>query len=89
MVGDVLGPDGLSKNWIVNFIPDHIAGASYYAMFFIGPTIDGKIQTETLPKSGELGVGHVVEPFRNRIGRKMSGSIESHFRAAMAPSRRA
>ena len=35
MVGDVLGPDGLSKNWIVNFIPDHIAGASYYAMFFI------------------------------------------------------
>jgi hypothetical protein len=85
MVGGVLGPDGLSKNWIVNFIPDHIAGASYCAMFFIGPTL----QTETLPKSGELGVGHVVEPFRNRIGRKMSGSIESHFRAAMATSRRA
>ena len=36
MVGGVLGPDGLSKNWIVNFIPDHIAGASYYASFSLG-----------------------------------------------------
>ena len=35
-VGGMLGPDGLSKNWIVNFIPDHIAGASYYASFSLG-----------------------------------------------------
>jgi hypothetical protein len=50
-----LGPDGLSKNWIVNFIADHIAGAIYYATFFIRPTIGGGIQTETLTQNSMTG----------------------------------
>jgi Resolvase, N terminal domain len=41
-VGGTLGPDGLSKNWIVYFIVDHIADASYYATFFIRPTTGRK-----------------------------------------------
>jgi uncharacterized membrane protein len=41
MVGGTLGPDGFSKNWIVNFIANHIGGAIYYATFFIRPTIGG------------------------------------------------
>ena len=44
IVGGAFGPDGLSKKWILSFIPNHMAAASYYAMFFIEPTSDGKIR---------------------------------------------
>jgi hypothetical protein len=54
-VGGKLAPDGLSKNWIVNFIADHIASAIYYATFFIRPTIGGGIQTETLARNSMTG----------------------------------
>ena len=42
-MGGAFGPDGLSKKWILSFIPNHMAAASYYAKFFIEPTSDGKI----------------------------------------------
>ena len=61
MVGGTLGPDGLSKNWIVNFMADHIAGASYYATFFIRPTIVTTSSMKALSISASaLAVGRVL-----------------------------